>query len=95
MLLAGKNKPIIIIQSAAKNYGDGLLQMFKAVQLIKHRFAGSGQRILIVSHYHIGSRLLETLQGIEPDGRYKLANAGISHLIEKGDGSFQLVSVNQ
>ncbi len=80
---------------AAKNYGDGLLQMFKAVQLIHKRFADSGKRILVVSHYHIGSRLIESLQGIEPEGRYKLSNAKISHLIEKGDGTFRLIDMNQ
>ncbi|RLL52716.1 histidine phosphatase family protein [Mariprofundus sp. EBB-1] len=80
---------------AAKNYGDGLLQMFKAVQLIRKRFAGTGKRILIVSHYHIGSRLMETLQKLEPDGRYKLSNGKISHLIEKDDGSYHLLDINQ
>jgi len=80
---------------AAKDYGDGLLQTFKAIQLIRKRFAGSGKRILIVSHYHIGSRLIEVLQGIEPDGRYKLSNAKITRLIEKGDGTFRLISMNE
>jgi len=80
---------------AVKNYGDGLLQMFKAIQLIRKRFAGSGKRILIVSHYHIGSRLIETLQSLEPEGRYKLSNAKISHLIEKDDGTYRLIDMNQ
>jgi len=80
---------------AARNYGDGLLQMFKAVQLIRKRFAHSGKRILIVSHYHIGSRLIETLQSIEPEGRYKLSNAKISHLIERDDGTYRLIDMNQ
>jgi len=80
---------------AAKNYGDGLLQTFKAVQLIRQRFAASGKRILVVGHYHSGSRLMEILQGIEPDGRYQLSNAKVSHLREGSDGSFQLIDVNQ
>jgi len=80
---------------ATKDYGDGLLQMFKAIQLIRKRFAHSGKRILIVSHYHIGSRLIETLQSREPDGRYKLSNAKISHLIEKDDGTYRLIDMNQ
>jgi len=80
---------------AAKNYGDGLLQIFKAIQLIRKRFAGSGKRILVVTHYHIGARLIEILQGVEPDGRYKLSNAKITHLIEKGDGTFRLISINE
>jgi len=80
---------------AAKNYGDGLLQTFKAVQLIRQRFAGSGKRILIVGHYHSGARLIEILQGIEPDGRYQLSNTKVSHLRETSDGSFQLIDLNQ
>ncbi len=80
---------------AAKNYGDGLLQTFKAVQLIRQRFAASGKRILVVGHYHSGARLIEILQGIEPDGRYKLSNANISLLRENSDGSFQLIDMNQ
>ena len=100
--IESKMKPYFIFYDSdarrryvAKNYGDGLLQTFKAIQLIRKRFEGSGKRILIVSHYHIGSRLIEVLQGIEPDGRYKLSNAKISHLIEKDDGTFRLVSINQ
>ncbi len=80
---------------APKDYGDGLLQTFKAVQLIRKRFAGTGKRILIVGHYHIGSRLIEILQNLEPDGRYKLSNAKISHLIETGGGKFRLLNINQ
>jgi len=72
-----------------------LLQTFKAIQLIRKRFAGSGKRVLVVAHYHIGSRLIEILQGIEPDGRYKLSNAKISYLVEKDDGSYRLVSMNE
>jgi len=78
-----------------KNYGDGLLQTFKAIQLIRKRFAGSGKRVLIVGHYHIGSRLIEILQNIEPEGRYKLSNARLTQLEENDDGSFRLVGMNQ
>jgi len=80
---------------ASKNYGDGLLQTFKAAQLVRKRFAHSGKRILIIGHYHSGARLIEILQGIEPDGRYKLSNAKITHLKENSDGSFQLIDLNQ
>jgi hypothetical protein len=39
--------------------------------------------------------LIEILQGIEPDGRYQLSNAKVSHLRETSDGSFQLIDLNQ
>ncbi|MBL4774639.1 MAG: histidine phosphatase family protein [Mariprofundus sp.] len=79
----------------ANNYSAGLLQTFKAIQLIRKRFSGSGKRILIVAHYHIGSRLIEILQDLEPSGRYKLSNAKITHLIENSNGTFRLISMNQ
>jgi len=78
-----------------QDYSTGLLQIFKAIQLIRKRFSGSEKRILIVAHYHLGSRLIEILQGIEPNGRYKLSNAKITHLSEKSNGTFHLISMNE
>ncbi len=79
----------------SKNYSQGMMQTFMATQRIRKRFAGSGKRILIVAHYHIGSRILEILQGIEPRGRYQLANTQISHLRENSDGTFRLINTSQ
>ncbi len=78
-----------------RNYGDGIFQLLKATDLIKRRFAGSGENILIVGHYHAGSRIFELLQGLEPVGRYKLKNARINHLQETGDGNFRVINFNQ
>jgi len=72
-------------------YGQGMMQTFMATEKIKRRFSNSGQRILIVGHYHSGSRILEILQGIEPIGRYKISNTQILHLREQTDGTFSLV----
>lgn len=73
-------------------YGQGMLQTFMASDKIKHRFAGSQQRILVVGHYHAGSRLIEILQGKEPIGRYKIANTQLLHLRETSRGTFSLLS---
>jgi len=79
----------------SNNYAQGMMQTFMATQKIQQRFAGTGQRILIVAHYHIGSRILEILQGLEPKGRYQIANTQISHLRENPDGSFKLIDTSQ
>jgi len=74
------------------NYAEGILQTMKAAERLKKRFGQSGKIILVVGHYHAGSRLLEILQGLKPIGRYHLANTSISHLVEKPDGTFILLN---
>jgi len=76
----------------ARNYGQGMIQISMATDRIKQRLAGSDKRILIVGHYHAGSRIIETLQGLEPVGRYKIANTQIIHLQENDTGTFFLVT---
>lgn len=75
-----------------RSYGQGMLQTFVAAEKIKKRFAGSGKRILVVGHYHAGSRLIEILQNIEPVGRYRISNTQLLHLRENSDGTFSLLS---
>jgi len=74
-----------------RGYGQGMLQTFMATEKINRRFAGSGKRILVVGHYHSGSRLIEILQGQDPLGRYKIANTGLLHLRQNGHGKFSLL----
>jgi len=78
-----------------RNYAEGMFQLFKATDLIQRRFAGTGKSILVIGHYHAGSRIFEILQGFEPEGRYKLRNAKINHLKEGADGNFKVVSFDQ
>jgi len=75
-----------------RGYGQGMVQISMATDRIKQRFAGSDKRILIVGHYHAGSRIIEMLQGLEPVGRYKIANTQIIHLQEGKTGTFFLTS---
>jgi broad specificity phosphatase PhoE len=75
-----------------RSYGQGILQTFMAAEKIKKRFAGSGKRILVVGHYHAGSRLIEILQGNDPVGRYKISNTQLLHLRENINGTFALLS---
>lgn len=76
------------------SYADGMAQLRYAVELLHKRYFNSGKRILIVTHYHAGSRLMELLMGMAPEGRFKLSNGAISHLVEKADGSVELVELN-
>ena len=73
-------------------YGQGMMQIFMAAEKIKKRFAGSGKRILVVGHYHAGSRLIEILQGIDPIGRYNISNSQLLHLRENSNGTFSLLN---
>lgn len=87
--------PLSKYEYKTRTYGEGIFQLLKATDLLQRRFAGSGKNILIVGHYHAGSRIFEILQGLEPVGRYKLSNAHISHLREAGDGNFTIVDLNR
>ena len=49
-----------------RGYGHGMVQISMATERIKQLFAGSDKRILIVGHYHAGSRILEMLKGLKP-----------------------------
>ncbi len=80
---------------ATRGYGDGMMQIFMTADRIRQRFAGTDQRILIVGHYHAGSRLIEILQGLEPTGRYRIGNTQLLHLRENRDGSFTLLNDTQ
>lgn len=73
-------------------YAEGITQTFIAADRIRNRFSGSGKRILIVGHYHAGSRLIEILLGKEPAGRYKIGNTRIMHLHERSDRTFTLTT---
>jgi len=75
-----------------RGYGQGMLQTFMATEKLKQRFAGSGKRILVVGHYHAGSRLIEILQNIDPIGRYKISNTQLLHLRENSNGTFSLLN---
>jgi len=73
-------------------YGQGMMQTFMAAEKLKRRLSGSDKRILLVGHYHAGSRLIEILQGLEPTGRYKISNTQLLRLRENRDNSFSLLN---
>ena len=74
---------------------EGVRQMALAVELVKSRFGGSDKSVLIVTHSCTGGRLMELFLGLKPSGRFSPKNATLSHLKQKEDGSFALVSLNE
>ncbi len=78
-----------------RSYADGIAQMILATDMIRKKFGQSGKKILIVSHYHAGSRIIEILQGLEPAGHIKLSNAKITYLKEIERGRFKVISRNR
>ena len=79
----------------ARNYADGILQVQMAADLIKKRFGGTNQSVLLVGHYHAGGRIMELLLGQEPEGRFSLENTKISLLEQQPSGHFRLIYTNR
>jgi len=75
-----------------QSYDEGITQVELAADKIIRRFANSGKHILVIGDYHSGTRIIELLQGLQPDGWYQLRNAKIVKLKENIDGSFILNS---
>lgn len=72
----------------------GELMVADAVALLRDRFEGSGLRVLVVSHYHTGGRLMQSLLGDEAPARIQPQNARLSHLRGDGTGHFELLLLN-
>lgn len=76
------------------NYADGVAQIQLLVERLRQEFGGSGRTVLLVGHSIAGSRFFEMLLGLEPRGRFAVANAEISCLEQTANGSFRLVQLN-
>ncbi|RLL55603.1 histidine phosphatase family protein [Mariprofundus sp. EBB-1] len=92
-------KPFFIFPDAhshyryyTQSYDEGITQTTFAADKIIRTFGNSGQHILVIGDYHSGTRIIELLQGLQPDGWYQLSNAKIIKLKEVSDGTFILNS---
>ncbi len=74
------------------NYEEGIMQIHLASDRIFRQFSQSGKHILIIGEFHSGTRIIEMLQGIPPEGWYKPENAKIIKLKENSSGAFVLNS---
>ena len=72
----------------------GDLMVARAVELIETRFGGSGKTVLVVAHYHTGSRLLTALLAGDPPRAIRPANARLSHVRQDADGQFRMLMLN-
>jgi len=75
-----------------QTYNEGITQVQMAVDQLLRRFGNSGKHILIIGNYHAGTRFIETLQGLKPEGWYQLNHAKIIQLKENKNGYFFLDS---
>ena len=76
----------------SQTYNEGITQVQMAVDQLLRRFGNSGKHILVIGEYHAGTRFIEILQGLKPEGWYKLQNAMIIRLKENKHGHFILNS---
>lgn len=72
----------------------GELMVAGAVELLLERFAGTEQRVLMVSHYHTGGRILRNLLGESAPARIQPQNARLTHLRGDEEGQFSLLMLN-
>jgi len=72
---------------------DGIVRIKRAAALMKERFGDTAQTVLVVSHQHAGSRLVESLLDQAPEGRYRLANAAVTWL-RVDQGRFRIQAEN-
>ena len=72
----------------------GDLMVARAAELIHERFGGTGKKVLMVSHYHTGSRLLTTLLGEHAPRFIRPSNAALSHVQMDEHGEFRLLRLN-
>ena len=82
------------VRCAPTNEAGGLAQLQRAATLIRSRFGGTSQSVLVVTHSCTGSRIIENLLGLKPAGRFSPGNVALSHLREGPAGEFELLVFN-
>lgn len=84
-------KAVYYFEADTPEAGD--YQISLAVDLIRDRFMNTDKTILIVSHYHAGSRIIQSFLD-DPPARLFLRNASLSHVARDSDGTFRLRMLN-
>ena len=77
-----------------RGFDSVLARLKKGCRRIDEYFGQSGKTILVVGHSGSGAIMIDILLGNEPVGSYFSANAHVTHLEQKADGKFRLVSFN-
>lgn len=73
------------------SYSDGVAQVSHGVQLLKQRYFGTNQTILIVGHYHSGKVLISNLLGVPRQQLPPLKNGELLHLHQDDAGCIHLL----
>ena len=78
----------------AGDYTGGLQQLDKVVTLLRDRYFGEDKTLLLIGHKDMGSRIIETLMGLDPEVNYKPEFAKLNHLRQKDKKRFELILFN-
>ncbi|HPF99576.1 MAG TPA: histidine phosphatase family protein [Kiritimatiellia bacterium] len=79
---------------APRNREESLGVLQRAKNLVLDRFGGKDVSVLLVTHSCTGGRFIELMLGLRPKGAFSPANASVTHLVQKPDGSFDIVQYN-
>ena len=75
---------------AGEVYSESRARIIDVHEKLMRWHDGQETTILIVGHEFAGGRLVELLLGLEPDGRIKHHNTGLTYLTQLENGRFQL-----
>ena len=65
-----------------------------AVEVLKQRFSHSGQKVVLISHFNVGQKLIGALTGQGNGSTVILETGKITHLRQDRDGLFRIVKLN-
>ena len=79
----------------AKNYADSEQMAVRAAELLNERFGGSGETVVLVTHFHTGAWIIAHLVGDKEARKIALGTAKLSRLGRDPDGSYRILSLNE
>jgi broad specificity phosphatase PhoE len=78
-------------------YQEGFARIDEAHQRLLNRHGGTSDRVLVVGHWYLASRLVETLLGLPRADydRFNHDNTAVSSLTQLANGAFRLQYLNK
>lgn len=77
----------------AGDYSGGMQQLETLVKLIESRYSGENKTLLLVGHKDMGSRIIETLMGLDPEVKYQ-PEFGKLNMLKQNGKNFELLVFN-
>jgi len=93
--LRGKDPAATRMPPGGENYAEGCRRARLAAERILDLWAGTDATVLLVGHACNGARVLESLLGIEQDGRFQHNNTGMTFIEQKQNGDFIVRFLNR